>query len=75
MPVYEFSCLKCNKLFEIVRPIARFDSKKVKCPSCGSRSVERRWTERVRRHLEEELKPVVSVQACPPPGEPLDGRC
>ncbi len=44
MPVYEFSCLKCNKQFEIVRPIARFDSKKVKCPSCGSGRVERRWT-------------------------------
>lgn len=38
MPVYGFSCVKCNKLFEIVRPTARFDSKKVKCPSCGSSS-------------------------------------
>jgi len=33
-----------DSALEIVRPIARFDSKKVKCPSCGSRRVERRWT-------------------------------
>ena len=44
MPVYEFTCRKCNKPFEVVRLIARFDPKKVRCPSCHSRRVERRWT-------------------------------
>ena len=29
MPVYEFSCLKCNKPFEIVRPIASVVSLKL----------------------------------------------
>ena len=44
MPVYEFTCRKCNKPFEVVRSIARYDPKKVRCPSCRSRRVERRWT-------------------------------
>jgi putative FmdB family regulatory protein len=44
MPVYEFKCLKCNKPFEVVRSIAAFDNKKVRCPSCHSRRVERHWT-------------------------------
>lgn len=44
MPVYEFTCRKCQKPFEIVRSIARFDRKKVTCPFCRSRKVERRWT-------------------------------
>jgi putative FmdB family regulatory protein len=44
MPVYEFTCRKCHTAFEVVLPISRFDPKKVKCPACKSRSVERRWT-------------------------------
>ena len=44
IPVYEFTCLKCGKPFEIVRPITQFDPKKVTCPSCRNRRVNRRWT-------------------------------
>ncbi len=44
MPVYEFTCLQCRKPFEIVRPMSKFDPRKVKCPSCGSKKTERRWT-------------------------------
>ena len=47
MPVYEFICLKCTgkkKHFEVVRSAATYDAKKIKCPTCGSRKIERRWT-------------------------------
>jgi putative FmdB family regulatory protein len=44
MPVYEFVCRKCRKKFEVVGTVAEYDPKKVKCPKCKSRSVERRWS-------------------------------
>jgi putative FmdB family regulatory protein len=44
MPVYEFHCKKCGKSFEIVRSMSEYDPKKVKCPSCQSKRVERRWS-------------------------------
>jgi putative FmdB family regulatory protein len=44
MPVYEFKCLKCHKPFEVVRTITAFDSKKVRCPSCHSKRVQRQYT-------------------------------
>jgi putative FmdB family regulatory protein len=44
MPVYEYVCRGCSKEFEVVQPISEFDPKKVKCPECGSRKVERRWS-------------------------------
>ena len=44
MPVYEFHCKDCGKPFEITRSAAEFQPTKVKCPSCSSNKVERRWT-------------------------------
>jgi len=44
MPVYEFTCRDCRKNFEIIESITRFDSKKVVCPHCRSRNVDRHWS-------------------------------
>jgi len=42
MPIYEYVCLNCRKKFSETKPISAYDPKKVKCPKCKSRSVERR---------------------------------
>jgi len=44
MPVYEFVCLDCKKKFSESKPISAYDLKKVKCPKCRHRRVERRWS-------------------------------
>ena len=44
MPIYEYVCLGCKKQFSETKPISAYDPKKVKCPKCKSRSVERRWS-------------------------------
>ena len=44
MPVYEYVCLDCQKKFSELKPISAYDPKTVKCPKCGSKKVERRWS-------------------------------
>jgi putative FmdB family regulatory protein len=44
MPIYEYRCVECRKPFEIVRAISMAKPKPVKCPSCESKKVERRWS-------------------------------
>jgi putative FmdB family regulatory protein len=44
MPVYEFVCRACKKKFALVKPIAKYDPKKVTCPQCKSKKVDRRWS-------------------------------
>ena len=44
MPIYEYSCLECKMKFSEVKPISAYNPKKVRCPKCGSKNVERRWT-------------------------------
>ena len=44
MPIYEYVCLDCKKEFSEVKPISAYDLKKVKCPKCDSKKVERRWS-------------------------------
>ena len=44
MPLYDFKCLDCSKPFEVVRTVESYDVKKVECPKCGSKNVERQWT-------------------------------
>ena len=34
MPLYEYYCLDCMKIFEIIKKLKDFD-KPVKCPYCG----------------------------------------
>lgn len=40
MPVYDYRCKKCGKKFSLTMSIAEHETKRVKCPKCGSRSVE-----------------------------------
>ncbi len=39
MPLYEYNCPKCKKIFETIVSISRQDD--VKCPDCGCSDVER----------------------------------
>jgi putative FmdB family regulatory protein len=41
MPTYEFKCLKCKNKFEITENITKYDPKKIKCPKCGEKKLER----------------------------------
>ncbi len=43
MPIYEYACKDCEKLFEelIVR---KSDEAEVRCPACASQHVERRMS-------------------------------
>ncbi len=41
MPTYEFKCLNCQNKFQIIESITKYDQKKVKCPKCGEKKLER----------------------------------
>jgi putative FmdB family regulatory protein len=40
MPLYEYHCRKCGKIFEMLRRIKDADSD-LECPNCHTRKVER----------------------------------
>jgi putative FmdB family regulatory protein len=40
MPIYEYTCSKCTKKFELLRRFS--DTAAVTCPKCGSTEVERK---------------------------------
>ena len=40
MPIYEFRCLKCNEVFEILQ-MSSEDEVEMKCPRCGSEDFQR----------------------------------
>ena len=40
MPIYEFRCLKCNEVFEILM-VTSGDEVEMKCPHCGAHDFER----------------------------------
>lgn len=40
MPIYEFRCLKCHEIFEIIFSSST-DKNEMKCSRCGSREMER----------------------------------
>lgn len=44
MPVYEFVCRDCQKVFEIVRPMAESAATPT-CPACGSAHVDRAYSQ------------------------------
>ena len=44
MPTYEYRCKECKKKFELVLTIVQHDKKRVTCPKCKSRKVERQFS-------------------------------
>ena len=41
MPIYEFRCMKCGKVFELLKLKKEDDAMKMKCPKCSSPEIER----------------------------------
>jgi len=41
MPIYDFACINCEKIFEHVCKISELDDRKI-CPSCGSIRVQQK---------------------------------
>jgi putative FmdB family regulatory protein len=41
MPLYEYVCRKCHKKFAEVLTIKEHDTKKVHCPKCGCKDLEK----------------------------------
>jgi putative FmdB family regulatory protein len=40
MPIYEFRCLQCNRVFELLA-LRKDDTVEMKCPECQSSEIER----------------------------------
>jgi putative FmdB family regulatory protein len=41
MPIYEFRCLECSTVFELLELTKKKDKKGMKCPNCNSKEIER----------------------------------
>lgn len=41
MPIYEFRCLRCGHVFELLKLKKSDEGVEMKCPECGSRKIER----------------------------------
>ena len=41
MPIYEFRCLRCGHVFELLKLKKESEEVKMKCPKCGHKKVER----------------------------------
>ncbi|MFQ6110645.1 MAG: zinc ribbon domain-containing protein [Nitrospinota bacterium] len=41
MPTYDFRCKACGKTVSMIMSFKEYDSKRPKCPKCGSRRLER----------------------------------
>jgi putative FmdB family regulatory protein len=42
MPIYDYICKECKKLFTLTMTMAGHDKARVACPKCKSRKVEQR---------------------------------
>ncbi len=40
MPTYDYRCPGCKKKFSLMLSIKEHDTKKVKCPKCGSAKID-----------------------------------
>ena len=40
MPVYDYTCNDCQKVFETFLTLEEHDHEKIRCPDCGSKNVE-----------------------------------
>jgi putative FmdB family regulatory protein len=45
MPTYQYRCVKCGELFEHVEHVAEHQTVHLRCPKCGSDTVEHRPTQ------------------------------
>ena len=43
MPVYEFKCRACEKIFSKILAIAEHEKEEITCPKCGGHEIEQRW--------------------------------
>jgi len=41
MPIFEFRCMKCNEVFEILKTSTGDDDVEMKCPHCNAENLER----------------------------------
>jgi putative FmdB family regulatory protein len=42
MPIYEFSCEKCNKNFSLTMSFSEYEKKGFRCPACKSANIKQR---------------------------------
>jgi putative FmdB family regulatory protein len=42
MPMYEFICKECKKIFKVALSLAEYQKGRVSCPKCQSKRVEQR---------------------------------
>lgn len=40
MPIYEFKCKHCGKIFDVIESFTEHDEHKEKCPQCKSDNIE-----------------------------------
>jgi putative FmdB family regulatory protein len=40
MPTYQYRCAKCGQLFEHVEHLAEHETARLRCPRCGSDTVD-----------------------------------
>ncbi len=45
MPTYQYRCAKCGEIFEHVEHVSEHEGARLKCPKCGSESVEHQPTQ------------------------------
>ncbi len=43
MPIYEFKCKKCGRVFEALC-FTKDDERELRCPSCGNKEVEKTYS-------------------------------
>lgn len=41
MPIYEFRCLKCGEIFELLKLKKEYEALAMRCPKCKSPEIER----------------------------------
>lgn len=41
MPIYEFKCLKCGNIFELLQLTKEKNNAEMKCPECNSEEIEK----------------------------------
>jgi len=44
MPTYEYRCPKCHKIFSLTMSLSEHEKRKVVCPKCGGKKVERQMS-------------------------------